>query len=80
MASRQSGPVIEAFSVRKEPKGHGTKRRIEGNFAEGDAVVVAEDVITTGGSALKAIEGTAGSSPTCCAAVSPVPCARRSAS
>jgi orotate phosphoribosyltransferase len=56
MASRQSGPAIEAFSVRKEPKSHGTKRRIEGNFTSGDAVVVAEDVITTGGSALRAIE------------------------
>ena len=56
MASRQSRPLIEAFSVRKEPKSHGTKRRIEGNFASGDAVVVAEDVITTGGSALRAIE------------------------
>ena len=56
LASRQAGPVIEAFSVRKEPKTHATKRRIEGNFASGDAVVVAEDVITSGGSALKAID------------------------
>lgn len=49
-------PVIDAFSVRKEAKAHGTGRRVEGNFAAGDLVVVVEDVITTGGSALKAIE------------------------
>jgi len=55
-ASVGSPPVIEAFSVRKEAKGHGTGRTIEGNFQPGDAVVVAEDVITSGGSALKAIE------------------------
>ncbi len=50
------GEVFDAFSVRKEAKQHGTGRLIEGNFAEGDVVVVVEDVITTGGSALKAIE------------------------
>ena len=55
-ASHGSPPVIEAFSVRKEAKGHGTGRTIEGNFQKGSAVVVAEDVITSGGSALKAIE------------------------
>jgi orotate phosphoribosyltransferase len=55
-ASVGTPPVIEAFSVRKEAKGHGTGRTIEGNFHRGDAVVVAEDVITSGGSALKAIE------------------------
>jgi orotate phosphoribosyltransferase len=47
---------IDAFSVRKAPKDHGTTKRIEGNFAAGDAVVVIEDVITSGGSALSAIE------------------------
>ncbi len=47
--------VIDAFSVRKEAKGHGTGRQIEGNFQAGDDVVVVEDVITTGGSAAKAI-------------------------
>jgi orotate phosphoribosyltransferase len=48
-------PIIDAFSVRKEAKGHGTKRRIEGNFVAGSTVVVVEDVITSGGSALQAI-------------------------
>jgi orotate phosphoribosyltransferase len=55
-ASASKPPMIDAFSVRKDPKSHGTGRRIEGNFMSGSAVVVIEDVITTGGSALKAIE------------------------
>jgi orotate phosphoribosyltransferase len=46
---------VNAFSVRKEAKAHGTGQRIEGNFAAGDEVVVVEDVITTGGSAEQAI-------------------------
>lgn len=55
-ASDGSPPVIDGFTVRKEAKAHGTGRRIEGPFRPGLPVVVAEDVITTGGSALKAIE------------------------
>lgn len=55
-----SPPIVNGFSVRKEAKDHGTGRRVEGNFAAGDAVVVVEDVITTGGSALKAIEAIRG--------------------
>ncbi len=47
--------VVDAFSVRKEAKGHGMGRQIEGNFSAGDRVVVVEDVITSGGSAQKAI-------------------------
>jgi orotate phosphoribosyltransferase len=54
--SAAAPPIVNAFSVRKEAKAHGTGRRVEGNFAAGDPVVVVEDVITTGGSALKAIE------------------------
>ncbi len=54
-ASFAAGPAIDAFTVRKEPKQHGTQRLIEGNFAAGAAVVVVEDVITSGGSALRAI-------------------------
>ncbi len=54
-ASAVSGPTIDAFSVRKAVKTHGTGRRIEGNFLAGDAVVVVEDVITSGESAKEAI-------------------------
>ncbi|HEX5726913.1 MAG TPA: orotate phosphoribosyltransferase [Longimicrobiaceae bacterium] len=55
-ASWLAGDPVNAFTVRKEPKAHGTGKRVEGCFAAGDRVVVVEDVITTGGSALKAIE------------------------
>ena len=51
-----AGAPLDAFSVRKQPKDHGTARRIEGNFAAGRRVVVIEDVITSGGSALQACE------------------------
>ncbi len=56
VASCKAPPIFDAFVVRKEPKGHGTGRRIEGCFTEGSRVVVVEDVITTGGSALTAIK------------------------
>lgn len=46
---------IDAFTVRKEAKAHGTGRRIEGGFRSGMAVVVVEDVVTSGKSALQAI-------------------------
>ncbi|MEO8200904.1 MAG: orotate phosphoribosyltransferase, partial [Gemmatimonadota bacterium] len=52
----QGAGQIDAFSVRKEVKEHGTGRRIEGNFSAGARVVVVEDVITSGGSARKAAE------------------------
>lgn len=55
LASLREPPTLQAFTVRKEAKGHGTRRRIEGNFTPGAAVVVTEDVITSGGSALQAI-------------------------
>lgn len=53
-ASFRAPPIIDGFSVRKELKDHGTGRRIEGNFDPGTRVVIVEDVITSGGSALKA--------------------------
>jgi orotate phosphoribosyltransferase len=46
---------IRAFTIRKEAKAHGTGRLIEGPFEQGDRVVVIEDTITTGASALRAI-------------------------
>jgi len=50
------GPALRAFIVRKEAKEHGTGRQIEGNLAPGSRVIVLDDVVTTGGSTLKAIE------------------------
>jgi len=55
-ASALAGAPIRAFTVRKEAKAHGTGRLIEGPFREGDRVAVVEDVITTGGSALRAVQ------------------------
>ena len=55
-ASQLAGRPVRAFTVRKEAKAHGASRLIEGPFQTGDRVVVVEDVITTGGSALKAID------------------------
>ena len=49
--------VINGLIVRKEPKGHGTGAWIEGpEFPKGTRVTVLEDVVTTGGSAIKAAE------------------------
>jgi orotate phosphoribosyltransferase len=53
-ASGLSMHSIRAFTVRKEPKSHGTGQLIEGPFSPGDRVAVVEDVITTGASALRA--------------------------
>jgi orotate phosphoribosyltransferase len=49
-------PPLRAFTVRKEAKAHGTGKLVEGPFVAGDRVVIVEDVITTGGSALRAVE------------------------
>jgi orotate phosphoribosyltransferase len=50
------GTPLAGFMVRKEPKGHGTNQYIEGPVQPGDKVVIVEDVVTTGGSSLRAIE------------------------
>jgi orotate phosphoribosyltransferase len=55
VASCSTPPLVDAFTVRKDPKAHGTRRRIEGNLSPRDRVVVVEDVITSGASALRAI-------------------------
>ncbi|MEX2180617.1 MAG: orotate phosphoribosyltransferase [Gemmatimonadaceae bacterium] len=55
-ASQLAGLPVRAFTVRKEAKSHGTGKVIEGAFERGDRVVVVEDVITTGGSALRAAD------------------------
>lgn len=56
-ASALTGELpVRAFTVRKEAKAHGTGQLIEGPFFAGDRVVVVEDVITSGASALRAAE------------------------
>src|SRR5262245_36869641 len=45
--SHVEGPPLRAFIVRKDAKGHGTTRRIEGNVPAGARVVVVDDVVTT---------------------------------
>jgi orotate phosphoribosyltransferase len=55
-ASTQSDHPLRAFTVRKEAKAHGTSKLLEGPFRQGDRVAVIEDVITTGASALRAID------------------------
>jgi orotate phosphoribosyltransferase len=47
---------VDAFFVRKEVKSHGAKERIDGHLPEGAEVLVVDDVTTTGGSTLKAVE------------------------
>ncbi|HLG22910.1 MAG TPA: orotate phosphoribosyltransferase [Candidatus Manganitrophaceae bacterium] len=47
---------IPAFIVRKEPKGHGSERQIEGDLVSGARVAVVEDVVTTGGSTIRTLE------------------------
>ena len=48
---------IDALIIRKNPKGYGTKEVIEGNKPpQGSIVTVLEDVTTTGGSAMKAVD------------------------
>lgn len=58
IASARNHPqeALQVFTVRKEPKGHGAGKQIEGNFTSGQNVIVVDDVITTGGSTLKAID------------------------
>jgi orotate phosphoribosyltransferase len=54
-ASFLAGSPMDAFSVRKEAKGHGTGQLVEGGLPKGARVVVVEDSMTTGNSALKAV-------------------------
>lgn len=55
-AAAREGRALEAFTVRKEAKAHGVGRQVEGPVEPGVRVVVIEDVVTTGGSALRAID------------------------
>lgn len=56
MYSAGAEKPLKVFTVRKEAKDHGRGKRIEGNFEAGQDVIVVDDVITTGGSTIKAID------------------------
>ena len=57
LVSALDGRLVNALIVRKEPKGHGTEAWIEGLLPpKGTKITVLEDVVTTGGSAIKAVE------------------------
>lgn len=56
LVSALEGAPLANFIVRKEAKGHGTGKRLEGRVCAGDRVAVVEDVVSTGGSSVKAIE------------------------
>jgi orotate phosphoribosyltransferase len=47
---------LQTFTVRKQAKAHGRNKLVEGNFSAGNCVIVIDDVITTGGSTLQAID------------------------
>jgi orotate phosphoribosyltransferase len=55
-AFHRHGRAMEGFFVRKQAKEHGSKERVEGQVNAGDKVVVIDDVLTTGGSVVQAIE------------------------
>ncbi|NIV97914.1 orotate phosphoribosyltransferase, partial [Candidatus Saccharibacteria bacterium] len=55
-ASELKGKPINAFSIRKTRKDHGIVRWIEGDIQPGQRVAIIDDVATTGGSTIKAIE------------------------
>jgi orotate phosphoribosyltransferase len=48
--------ALRGVMVRKEPKQHGTGKIVEGPYREGESIAIVEDVVTTGGSSLLAIE------------------------
>jgi len=54
--SHQQGRPLRGFIVRKEAKAHGTQRRVEGDVRPGASVIVVDDVVTTAGSTLQAIQ------------------------
>ncbi len=55
-ASELKGQPVKAFSIRKTRKDHGIVKWIEGDMAAGEKVVIIDDVVTTGGSTIRALE------------------------
>ncbi len=70
-AAAAQGTRLDAFVVRKEAKGHGMQRRVEGPDIAGRRVLVVEDTSTTGGSPLTALEAVreAGATPVAVATI-----------
>ena len=83
-ATRLAGPELGAVAlvaavslqarlpfliVRKEEKGYGTAKRLEGDFEDGERVCLVEDVVTSGGAALRAVEALRGAGLECATAV-----------
>ncbi len=56
VAFHRAGRPMEGFFVRKQAKSHGSKELVEGQVNAGDKVVVIDDVLTTGGSVVQAIQ------------------------
>ncbi len=56
LAPHLGRPDLRGFLVRKEAKGHGTGQLVEGPLQPGETVVIVDDVATTGGSSIKAID------------------------
>jgi len=56
MKSVEAGRPLHGFFVRKEPEGTGTKQRVEGLDMSGKTAIILEDVTTTGGSAMQAVD------------------------
>ncbi|MDO8427512.1 MAG: orotate phosphoribosyltransferase [Deltaproteobacteria bacterium] len=56
LVSTMNGKSLDAFVIRKEPKKHGTMQWIEGNLQPGACVAIVDDVVTTGGSTILAVQ------------------------
>lgn len=70
-AALAGGADVKAFFVRKDAKAHGLQRRVEGPLlADGERCLVVEDVVTTGGSTLAAIDALQAEGRTICGVVS----------
>lgn len=63
--SAVKGTPKDAFFVRKEPKEHGARERIDGHVRAGEQVLIVDDVATSGGSIIKSIEGMHTEYPSC---------------
>ena len=69
-AALAGGADVKAFFVRKETKQHGLQRRVEGPpLAQGERCLIVEDVVTTGGSTVQAIEAVRGAGHDVCGVV-----------